>query len=118
MMEEREKINEERRAVTHRLTRRALKLGFKIPREPGWWYENEDFYGGKTLEEIELSGLEYFLTDDGIAGAEGLISAKMGEIWDRRVRLTCQIVAVLTGILTAMIGLAGALIGLLVTLRK
>ncbi|SRR6266404_6767461 len=100
-MTESENALETRRRETQLLTRRALELGFEIPRKPGWWFENEDFYGGKTLEEIELLGLEYFLTNDGIAGANGLIKAKMREIWESRIR----IMAALTGILGALIGL-------------
>jgi len=99
-MDEREERLETRRRETQHLTQRALKLGFKIPREPGWWFEDEDFYGGKTLEEIELLGSEYLLTDDGIAGANGLIKVKMREIWESRIR----IMAALTGILGALIG--------------
>jgi len=111
MLDEREKINEQQRRVTQRLTRRALRLAIEIPRKPVWWYENEDFYGGKTLEEIELTGGEWLLTEDGIAGAKGLISAKMREIWDARIRLASQFIPTL-------IGLAGALIGLFATIKK
>jgi len=111
MLDERGKINEQQRQVTQRLTRRALRLAIEIPRKPGWWYENEDFYGGKTLEEIELSGGKWFLTEDGIAGAEGLISAKMREIREARIRLACQVI-------TTLIGLAGALIGMFAILKK
>ena len=111
MLDEGEKLNEQQRRVTQRLTRRALRLAIEIPRKPGWWYENEDFYGGKTPEEIELTGGEWFLTPDGIAGAEGLISARMREIRDARIRLVCQII-------TTLIGLAGALIGMFAILKK
>lgn len=106
-----EKQIETLRRTTAKLTRKALRLGFVIPRNPGWWFENEGFYDGKTIEEIELIGSEYLLTDDGVAGASGLIRAKMGEVWDRRIRLTCQVI-------TALIGLVGALIGVLAIIYK
>lgn len=99
------------RRETKRLELQALELGFEIPRKPGWWQENEEFYGGKSIEEIELTGGEYLLTAHGKAGAQGLIQKELDAIRDRRIRWACQIIAALTGV-------GGIIIALIVLLKK
>lgn len=96
---------------TAELQRQALELGIEIPRKPDWWWDDsEDLFGTMSVEELEYA-ISHYLTEQGKAGVRRLIREEQAMIKDRRIRWVCQIIAALTG-------LAGAVIGILAMLRK
>jgi len=64
------------RKETDALKREALRLGIEIPRNPGWWWEDVDNFGGSLqdwefvrddytyLTEIEKSGARRFIREE------------------------------------------------------
>lgn len=63
-----------RRKETDALKREALKLGIQIPREPGWWYADEDVACEVNSEMWELiRDAHEYLTDFGVVGTRKLI---------------------------------------------
>jgi hypothetical protein len=103
---------------TAELTRQVLELGIDVPSPSGWWWDDsEDFIGTVRADQLEYV-VSYYLTEQGKAGYRKLIreereslKEERARIIDRRIRWACQIIAAITG-------LAGAAIGILAMLRK
>jgi hypothetical protein len=103
--------------LTAELQRQVLELGIDVPSHTGWWWDDSEDFGGVNPDQLEYC-VTYYLTDQGKAGYRKLIreereklKEERAKIIDRRIRWSCQIIAAITG-------LAGAAIGILAMLRK
>lgn len=103
--------------ITADLERQVLELGIDVPTHTGWWWDDSEDLSGVRLDQMEYA-VTYYLTDQGKAGYRKLIrderarlKEERAKIIDRRIRWVCQIIAAITG-------LAGAAIGILAMLRK
>lgn len=112
-MSTRREILEREARETAELKRQALELGIEIPRNSDWWWDDsEDLIesGSVSIQELEYA-VSFYLTEQGKSGFRRLIREEQAMIKDRRIRWICQIIASITG-------LAGAIIGILAMLRK
>jgi hypothetical protein len=82
------------RKETDALKREALQLGILIPRDPGWWWIDDEVARDVSSEMWELIGSDYeYLTDFGKAGTRRLIrderrklkdEARQDAAWERQ----------------------------------
>jgi hypothetical protein len=106
------------REETDALKRQSLELGIEIPKKSDWWWEDFDSFGG-NLETWEIVRDEYtYLTAEGKAGVRKLIrdELKKEDEW-KRARTEWK-VKMIVSIITAITGLAGAVIGIIAILSK
>ncbi|HYR76592.1 MAG TPA: hypothetical protein VEM96_12205 [Pyrinomonadaceae bacterium] len=107
------------RAETDALKREALRLGVgEIPRNPGWWWEDVDNFGG-SLQEWDFVRDDYtYLTEIGKAGARRLIREEMRKDIEWR-RKESQWKLTIAGMIVGwVLGALGILIGLFALLKK
>jgi hypothetical protein len=81
------------RKETDGLKAEALRLGVPIPRDPGWWWYDDEL-AGMSAETRELIGDEYeYLTEFGKSGTKRLIrderrklndEARQDALWERQ----------------------------------
>lgn len=111
-MSTREKFLKRAARETAELKRQALEYGIEIPHKAEWWWDDSEdlIESGVGLQELEYT-ISHYLTEEGKAGVRRLIREEQAMIKDRRIRWVCQIIAAITG-------LAGAIIGILAMLRK
>jgi hypothetical protein len=106
------------RKETDALRRQALELGIEAPHKADWWWEDVEDFGG-SMEVWELIRDEYtYLTPEGKAGYRKLIRDELRkeDEW-KRARLEWK-VKMCVSIITAITGLAGAIIGIIAILSK
>jgi hypothetical protein len=102
------------RRETAELTGKATELGIEIPEgHSDWWWFDEECWGGKSQEEIELGACDdsWYLTQKGKAGLRKLIRD------ERRKNLSWWLEAV-AKLITLLVGLIGSLIGVLAFVKK
>lgn len=72
------------RNETDALIREAEELGFSIPGNPGWWWDDFDNFGG-SLQDWEFVSDQYtYLTPLGKAGARKLIRDQRRQLEEDR----------------------------------
>jgi hypothetical protein len=68
------------RKETDALLSEALRLGVEIPRNPGWWWEDVDNFGG-SLQDWEFVRDDYtYLTEIGKSGARRQIREELNKL--------------------------------------
>lgn len=94
------------------LETKAMRLGIEIPRKGGWWFDDseEQYLSGVPTDILSDLTTEW-LSPAGRMMVSALIKDKNDERFERRFKIVITAIAALTG-------LAGTLIGLLVTLSK
>lgn len=99
------------RAETDTLEREALELGIEIPKNLDWWWDDGEDYSGPA--EMMDYAVSYYLTPQGKAGFKRLIREELARIKDRKIRWACQIIAAVTGLAGAVIGILAIILSML-----
>jgi hypothetical protein len=103
------------RAETDALKREALQLGIEIPPHSTWWWDDMENFGG-SLEQWEYVRDDFtYLTDVGQAGVKKLIRDEQAVIRDRKILWACQIIAAVTGLAGAAIGILAMIFSMMRT---
>lgn len=112
MTTEKERLKREARE-TAELKRQALDLGIDITRNNDWWWDDsEDFVGSVREDQLEYA-TTYYLTEQGKAGYRRHIREELARLKDRRIRWWCEIIAAVTGLAGAIIGILAIILAML-----
>lgn len=95
---------------TDELKRQALELGIEIPYTRGWWFDDIENYSGPAymMEYV----VRNYLSEEGKAGAKRIIREERARIKDRKIKWACQIIAAVTGLAGAVIGILAIILSM------
>ncbi len=113
MPDRNEKLRTEQRE-SKEIEREALALGIEIPNKPNWWLDDveEQMAAGASKEDLQYVAT-YWLSPQGKAGAKWLIREELERIKDRKIKRATEIIAAVTGLAGAMIGILAIILSMI-----
>ncbi|HYR75896.1 MAG TPA: hypothetical protein VEM96_08640 [Pyrinomonadaceae bacterium] len=110
---QRERLERELRE-SKEIERQALELGIDIPKKEDWWRDDaeDQIAQGASSEDLQYL-TSYWLSPQGKAATKRLIREELARIKDRKIRWICQIVAAVTGLGGAIIGILAIILAML-----